>query len=400
MAQLIIDSGTEPNDGTGDSLRSATFKINSNFNELYSYNEGFSNVSRTGDYVDLINRPDIPTTIRDLDDPFQDLEQVRGTITSSLVTDGGFYTIGQDQTPLRTIYVTELNAGNGVAYELNIIGNNGITIDSGTFNTNITSNVLNITTQAQLDINAQEVNIVGQVNANISGNVTANDGTSLINASTGEIVGPINTSSNAVFEGNVDLTNATVTGLPATFSGDYDDLINKPTLFSGSYNDLTDTPTLFSGSYNDLTDTPTIVDYSSDITTLQTGVQQLDTGLQNLTTSFSEVDTDSVPESTTPTNLYFTDARARAAISVTGDINYNSGTGVLSYTAPSIPTTVAELTDSSDYALQAALQSTESTLIAEDVNLQAQIDNLKSDIQTAAANAVDFADFQARIAAL
>ena len=35
------------------------------------------------------------------------------------------------------------------------------------------------------------------------------------------------------------------------------------------------------------------------------------------------------------TNLYYTDARARAAISATGDLSYNSSTGVMSYTDPS-----------------------------------------------------------------
>lgn len=44
----------------------------------------------------------------------------------------------------------------------------------------------------------------------------------------------------------------------AAFSGDYDDLTNKPTLFSGDYADLTNKPTLFSGNYNDLTNRPTL----------------------------------------------------------------------------------------------------------------------------------------------
>ena len=30
----------------------------------------------------------------------------------------------------------------------------------------------------------------------------------------------------------------------SNFSGDYDDLLNKPTLFSGNYNDLTNKPTI------------------------------------------------------------------------------------------------------------------------------------------------------------
>ena len=42
------------------------------------------------------------------------------------------------------------------------------------------------------------------------------------------------------------------------FSGNYDDLINKPALFSGSYNDLSDLPTLFDGDYNSLTNKPNL----------------------------------------------------------------------------------------------------------------------------------------------
>lgn len=42
------------------------------------------------------------------------------------------------------------------------------------------------------------------------------------------------------------------------FSGDYDDLTNKPELFSGDYRDLTNKPELFSGDYEDLTNKPAI----------------------------------------------------------------------------------------------------------------------------------------------
>lgn len=42
------------------------------------------------------------------------------------------------------------------------------------------------------------------------------------------------------------------------FSGDYNDLTNKPEQFSGDYNDLTNKPELFSGDYNDLENIPTI----------------------------------------------------------------------------------------------------------------------------------------------
>lgn len=42
------------------------------------------------------------------------------------------------------------------------------------------------------------------------------------------------------------------------FSGDYNDLVNKPVLFSGAYADLTGQPTLFSGNYADLTGKPVL----------------------------------------------------------------------------------------------------------------------------------------------
>ena len=50
--------------------------------------------------------------------------------------------------------------------------------------------------------------------------------------------------------------------------------------------------------------------------------------------------TDDISEDGSPTNKYFTDARARAAISVTdsggdGSLSYDNGTGVITYTGPS-----------------------------------------------------------------
>lgn len=45
------------------------------------------------------------------------------------------------------------------------------------------------------------------------------------------------------------------------------------------------------------------------------------------------------------TNLYFTNVRSRSAISVSGDLSYNSSTGVISYTTPFIPTNINSLSD-------------------------------------------------------
>lgn len=62
----------------------------------------------------------------------------------------------------------------------------------------------------------------------------------------------------------------------------------------------------FSGNYADLTGKPTIPSTTTDITE--------------------------------GANLYFTNARARSAISATGSLSYNSTTGVISYTAPTLAT--------------------------------------------------------------
>ena len=61
-----------------------------------------------------------------------------------------------------------------------------------------------------------------------------------------------------------DSTNLLNGGTP--FSGDYNDLTNKPVLFSGNWNDITGTPALFSGNYNDLYNKPTIPQDLGDLT--------------------------------------------------------------------------------------------------------------------------------------
>lgn len=59
--------------------------------------------------------------------------------------------------------------------------------------------------------------------------------------------------------------------------------------------------------------------------------------------------TDSITEGST--NLYFLASRARAAISVSGDLAYNSTTGVLSYTAPVVDATSIGLGNVQNYGV-------------------------------------------------
>ncbi len=84
-----------------------------------------------------------------------------------------------------------------------------------------------------------------------------------------------------------------------------------------------------SGAYNSTT----------GVITIPTNTNQLTNGANFATTSYVDSavagkdNTDEITEGTT--NKYFTDARARAAISVSGSLSYNSSTGVISYTTPS-----------------------------------------------------------------
>ena len=73
----------------------------------------------------------------------------------------------------------------------------------------------------------------------------------------------------AAYQPTIDLSayyttaqvDALIPSIPTPFSGDYNDLTNKPTLptaFSGDYDDLINKPTIFSGNYADLSGQPAI----------------------------------------------------------------------------------------------------------------------------------------------
>ena len=82
-----------------------------------------------------------------------------------------------------------------------------------------------------------------------------------------------------------------------------------------------------SGSYTEITptdSTPMVLHYQCSAHAYMGNQAAFDT--RNL----SEFTTDNLTEGSS--NLYFTNARARSAISVSGDLSYNSGTGVISFT--------------------------------------------------------------------
>ena len=100
----------------------------------------------------------------------------------------------------------------------------------------------------------------------------------------------------------------------AAFSGDYDDLNNKPALFSGSYTDLSDKPALFSGSYTDLSDKPTLFSGAyADLTSKPTTLSGY--GITDAATSAQGALADSALQSFTVTEGMVT--AHQAALSIT-----------------------------------------------------------------------------------
>ena len=81
----------------------------------------------------------------------------------------------------------------------------------------------------------------------------------------------------------------------------------------------------------------TTASFSGSVTTTGGFVGNLTGNLTGNVTGNVTGGTASVAES--GSNLYFTNARARAAISASGDINYNPTTGVISFTAAAAPVT-------------------------------------------------------------
>jgi len=82
-----------------------------------------------------------------------------------------------------------------------------------------------------------------------------------------------------------------------------------------------------------------------------TGATGIDITAGAVSIDFAEFDLDSISEaSSSPTNKYFTDARARAAVSVTdaggdGSLTYNNTSGVITYTGPSAAEVQAHITN-------------------------------------------------------
>jgi hypothetical protein len=245
MAKQIINVGSTPNDGTGDSLRQGAQKINNNFDEIYqSFGDGSSlsdltigtattaGFAQTAgiatnaqnlngqspsfylNYNNLNNLPTIPTNNNELSNGagYITTSALVGYATEASLV--GFQTAGD-----LVGFATNIQAGAGISVFEFPAGNFIVTSTGG-----LVEIIGDVTPQlgGNLDLNSN--NITGSGNINITGNLIVSDGI------TGDLTGTASTASFATTAFNIsgapDLTVGVVTA--TSFYGSGIGLTNIP----------------------------------------------------------------------------------------------------------------------------------------------------------------------------
>ena len=251
MAKQTIDIGSQPNDGTGDSLRDGAQKINSNFNEIYqSFGDGFNlsqltigtattagfaqtagiatnaqnlngqSASFYLNYNNLNNLPTIPTNNNQLTNG---AGYLTNTALVGYATDGdlvGFQTAGN-----LVGFLTNIQAGAGISVFESPAGNFIVTSTGGLVD------IIGDTTPqlgGDLDLNARTINGTG--NIDISGQIDITGNLVVGGVITGDLTGTASTASFATtafnISGTPDLTVGVVTA--TSFQGSAAGLTNIP----------------------------------------------------------------------------------------------------------------------------------------------------------------------------
>ena len=220
MTQQIVNTGTTPNDKTGDSIRAAFIKVNNNFNEVYSVLNVNDNLRITGSSLISVNTNG--NIILDPNGTGITRINSNATIVGDLSVSGnsatsGNGTIGGTLTVTGNANVGNLGSNNGVfTGTLSVTGNAnvgnlgtaGLIVATG----NVTGG--NLTTAGRLSVTGNaNVGNVGAVNGVFTGtmSVTGNANVGNIGAAAGVFTGAVSITGNANV-GNLNAGNITITG--------------------------------------------------------------------------------------------------------------------------------------------------------------------------------------------
>lgn len=229
---FFLKTETDPAGGTNYSIE-GTQQLLSVPYALYA---GASANGFSGDYNDLTNTPQIPTVPTDV---------------STFNNDAGYLTSFTETDPTVPAWAKEANKP---AYDYSEIANTP-TIPTIPTNVSTFTNDAGYVTTSQL--NQANYITLSQVPAQVNADWNATSGAAqILNKPT-------------LFSGNYnDLSNKPNLSTVAT-TGNYSDLVNKPTLFDGNYNSLSNRPNLATvattGNYTDLTNRPTIPTVPSNV---------------------------------------------------------------------------------------------------------------------------------------
>ena len=277
MAKQIINTGTNANDGTGDSLRGGGDKLNDNFDEIYTV---------LGDGENLL------TT--DIDFGTNKL------YFSNSVTEKSDLNL-IDSTRYRGLIVHVVNEG--ALYYAHASGWRKLLADNSTVIANYTDSLDNVAYSGNYNDLSNRPSIPSVLTDltivdGSAGQVLTTDGTGNFTFRDVE--------ASFIDFGNVTNKPTTLAGygINDAFSGQYSDLLNKPTLFSGAYADLTGKPTIPT-DVNALTDNDNLL-FDGNYTSLN-GRPSIPTDVNELTDAdglfFSRSYTDLTNKPTSFTNL-------------------------------------------------------------------------------------------------
>lgn len=181
MAKQTINVGSAPNDGTGDPLRDAMVKVNSNFTELYTDAFPSNTVSVGNSSVNAV----VNSTSISLSNPASVIT-VGNTSVKATVNSTGFHTTGSITSSDATLSSNTLNLGsstdaaNGFTYLPNgfkmnwgwVLANS--TVGNATFSSAFTTNAYTVTATSNSTVATYQAAVIGTNNA-VAVIRTAND---------------------------------------------------------------------------------------------------------------------------------------------------------------------------------------------------------------------------------